>query len=85
MKVLKTYQRVPRQRQPDGAEKLVRDIRRATRWQFSAAEKICIGFEGLRGKDSIAEPIVQALELRLRCIARSIPHDRFGSMAADLG
>lgn len=40
-------------RKPDGAEKLVRDIRRATRRQYSAEEKIRIVLEGLRG--SIAE------------------------------
>jgi transposase len=37
------------------AESLVRDIRRATRRQFSAEEKIRIVLEGLRGEDSIAE------------------------------
>jgi transposase len=37
------------------AETLVRDIRRATRRQFSAEEKIGIVLEGLRGEDSIAE------------------------------
>jgi transposase len=42
-------------RQPDGAEKLVRDIRRATRRHFSAEEKIRIVLDGLRGEDSIAE------------------------------
>jgi transposase len=42
-------------RQPEGAEKLVRDIRRATRRHFSAEEKIRIVLEGLRGEDSIAE------------------------------
>ena len=42
-------------RKPDGAEKLVRDIRRATRRQYSAEEKIRIVLEGLRGEDSIAE------------------------------
>ena len=42
-------------RQPDGAEKRVRDIRRATRRKFSAEEKIRIVIEGLRGEDSIAE------------------------------
>ncbi len=42
-------------RQPDGAEKLVRDIRRATRRKFSAEDKIRIVLEGLRGEDSIAE------------------------------
>jgi transposase len=42
-------------RRPDGAEKLVRDIRRATRRHFSAEEKIRIVLDGLRGEDSIAE------------------------------
>jgi len=39
----------------DSAEKAVRDIRRATRRQYSAEEKIRIVLEGLRGEDSIAE------------------------------
>jgi transposase len=37
------------------AEKTVRDIRRATRRQYSAAEKVRIVIAGLRGADSIAE------------------------------
>ena len=37
------------------ADQLVRDIKRATRWKFSAEEKIRIVLAGLRGKDSIAE------------------------------
>ena len=37
------------------AEKKVRDIRRATRRNYSAEEKIRIVLEGLRGEDSIAE------------------------------
>ena len=37
------------------AEKTVRDIRRATRRQYSAEEKIRIVLEGLRGEESIAE------------------------------
>ena len=37
------------------AEQIVKDIRRATRRQFSAEEKIRIVLEGLRGEDSIAE------------------------------
>jgi len=37
------------------AEETVRAIRRATRRQFSAEEKIRIVLEGLRGEDSIAE------------------------------
>ena len=36
-------------------EKRVRDIRRATRRQYSAEEKIRIVIAGLRGEDSIAE------------------------------
>src|SRR5210317_1660255 len=39
----------------DGAEKTVRDIRRATRKHHAAEEKIRIVLEGLRGEDSIAE------------------------------
>src|SRR4029077_15891943 len=38
----------------DPAEKVVKDIRRATRKQYSAEEKIRIVLEGLRGEDSIA-------------------------------
>ena len=37
------------------AEKVVRNIRRATRRRYSAEEKIRIVLEGLRGEDSIAE------------------------------
>ncbi|MFF9551246.1 IS3 family transposase [Methylobacterium fujisawaense] len=37
------------------AEAVIKDIRRATRWQFSSEEKIRIVLEGLRGEDSIAE------------------------------
>jgi transposase len=37
------------------AEQLVKAIRRATRRQFSAEEKIRIVLSGLRGEDSIAE------------------------------
>ena len=40
---------------PQNAEETVRDIRRATRRQFSAEEKIRIVLDGLRGEDSIAE------------------------------
>ena len=36
------------------AEQVVRDIRRATREQYSAEEKIRIVLEGLRGEESIA-------------------------------
>ena len=37
------------------AERVVKDVRRKTRRQFSAEEKIRIVLEGLRGDDSIAE------------------------------
>ena len=40
---------------PESAEATVRDIRRATRRQYSAEEKIRIVLEGLRGEASIAE------------------------------
>jgi len=43
------------ERLPDGAEKTVRDIRRATRRHHSAEEKIRIVLAGLRGEVSIAE------------------------------
>jgi len=53
----------------ESAEKVVKDIRRATRRQFSAEEKIRIVLDGLRGEESIAEPcrregIVQNLYYR---------------------
>lgn len=41
--------------QEDSAEKAIRDIRRATRRQYSAEVKIRIALEGLRGDSSIAE------------------------------
>src|SRR4029077_15332819 len=40
---------------PLTSEKLVRDIRRATRKQYSAEEKIRIVLDGLRGETPIAE------------------------------
>jgi transposase-like protein len=43
------------ERHSEEAEKTVRDIRRATRRQYSAEEKIRIVIAGLRGEDSIAE------------------------------
>ena len=41
-------------RAKDPAEKAVRDIRRKTRKQYSAEEKIRIVLEGIRGEESIA-------------------------------
>ena len=40
--------------QKEPAQKVVKDIRRATRKQYSAEEKIRIVLEGLRGEESIA-------------------------------
>jgi transposase len=37
------------------AEKVLKDIRRATRRHFSAEDKIRVVLDGLRGEDSIAE------------------------------
>ena len=37
------------------AERVVKDIRQATRRHFSAEDKIRIVLDGLRGEDSIAE------------------------------
>lgn len=42
-------------KQKEPADKVVKDIRRRTRRQHSAEEKIRIVLEGLRGEDSIAE------------------------------
>ena len=38
-----------------GATKAIKDIRRATRKQYSAEEKIRIVLDGLRGEETIAE------------------------------
>ena len=46
----------PRTRKSHG-EKVVKDIRRATRKQYSAEEKIRIVLDGLKGEDSIAKTI----------------------------
>jgi transposase-like protein len=43
------------ERQSKEAEKVVRDIRRAARRQYSAEEKVRIVIAGLRGEESIAE------------------------------
>jgi len=45
----------PKQDTKVEADKLVQDIKRATRRKFSAEEKIRIVLAGLRGEDSIAE------------------------------
>ncbi len=40
---------------PSSSEQIIRDIKRKTRKQYSAEEKIRIVVDGLRGEDSIAE------------------------------
>jgi len=40
---------------PSSSEPIIRDIKRKTRKQYSAEEKIRIVLDGLRGEDSIAE------------------------------
>ncbi len=40
---------------PSSSETIIRDIKRKTRKQYSAEEKIRIVLDGLRGEDSIAE------------------------------
>src|SRR5215468_6824699 len=42
------------------AEQVIKEIRRSTRRQFSAEEKIRIVLSGLRGEDSIAERVSSA-------------------------
>jgi transposase len=59
------------------AEKLVRDIRRATRKHHSAEDKIRIVLEGLRGEESIAalcrrEAIAESGPVAVLC--RSFDH-----------
>ena len=45
----------PKQDTKTEADKLVRDIKRATRRKCSAEEKIRVVLAGLRGEDSIAD------------------------------
>jgi len=44
-----------RQSKPTSGERIVKDIKRKTRKQYGAEEKIRIVLDGLRGEDSIAE------------------------------
>lgn len=58
--IRKSSAKIPLERGPNGSrqspsERLVRDIRRATRKQYSAEEKIRIVLDGLRGEVTIAE------------------------------
>ena len=40
---------------PSSSDQIIRDIKRKTRKQYGAEEKIRIVLDGLRGEDSIAE------------------------------
>jgi hypothetical protein len=57
---------------PVAAEKLVRDIRRATRKQYLAEEKIRIVLDGLRGESSIAELFRRENIAESLCIQRDM-------------
>ncbi len=52
-------------KQKDSAKKAIRDIRRVTRRQYSAEEKIRIVLEGLCGESSIADPVVFAIRKQM--------------------
>ena len=45
---------------PVSSERIIRDIKRKTRKQYSAEEKIRIVLDGLRGEDSILDSILRA-------------------------
>ncbi len=77
-------------RQPIGTckspgEKIVKDIKRATRKQYSSEEKIRIVLDGLRGEDGIAElcrreardlkEVVAEQTLELRLLKKSMIAD----------
>ena len=67
------------ERHSEDAEKAVRDIRRATRRQYSAEEKVRIVIAGLRGEDSIAKPCRKISQRLLTAMSlvrmfRSPPH-----------
>jgi transposase len=58
---------------PSPSERLVKDIRRATRKHYSAEDKIRIVLDGLRGEASIAE----------LCRREGIAESRYGSWSKD--
>lgn len=53
--ILYLTERQMRQGKPTSGERIVKDIKRQTRKQYSAEEKIRIVLDGLRGEESIAE------------------------------
>ncbi len=68
------------------AERVLKNIRRQTRWQYSAEEKICIVLEWLRGEENIWSCIRFASERSPgKCtwhIQVHIPGPPFGSAAS---
>ena len=62
------------------SEKIVKDIKRAARKQYSSEEKIRIVLDGLRGEDSIAElcPTHQSLSFMGHWLAKANFYHRFG-------
>ncbi len=54
------------------AEQVLKDIRRQTRRQYSAEEKIRIVLEGLRGEENISELCCRSVQIS----ASSVAHDR---------
>jgi len=52
---MRQHSRPPTKTRGTSSEKVIKDIRRATRKQYSAEEKIRIVLDGLRGEETIAE------------------------------
>ena len=46
---------------PSSSEHIIQDIKRNTRKQYGAEEKIRIVLDGLRGEDSIAELVIRGM------------------------
>ena len=57
------------------AQAVVKDIRRATRKQYGAEEKIRIVLEGLRGEDSDLKEVVAEQMLEMRLLKKSMIAD----------
>jgi hypothetical protein len=62
-----------------GVAKAIKDIRRATRKQFSAEEKIRIVLDGLRGQETIAELCANEFQAitDLHMLRQGLPEARF--------
>ena len=58
-----------------GAAKAIKDIRRATRKQYSAEEKIRIVLDGLRGEARELKEVVAEQTLELRLLKKSMIAD----------